>query len=217
MGLYDLFLTYNSDDKTRMESQMKVRSELLPFGFELGEKLFRACEQSEEVNKVCFLGNPDSDRAKFISELANSGIEIDVYGNDWNKFVRHTNITVFEPVYEDEFWYTLRKYRVQLNLMRPHNLTSHNMRTFEAGGVGAIQLAPDTRDHQNYFKENSEIFLFNDVASCCQKIRQLMELSPGEARTIRENARARSLNAGYSYQSRSVQALSIIKSTGIIA
>ncbi|MGN6605071.1 MAG: CgeB family protein [Ginsengibacter sp.] len=203
MALYDLFLTYNPADKKQMETEMNVRSEILPFGFELDEGLFRKLEKTEEISKVCFLGNPDEIRGKFLKELAALNVKIDVFGHKWNQFVNHSNIIVYPPVYQEEFWYTLRKYRVQLNLMRPHNVTSHNMRTFEAGGAGAIQLAPDTPDHRRYFQAGEEIFLFNNVASCCEKINDLLKLPTEEANKIRRKARRRSLDDGYSYQCRS--------------
>ncbi len=208
--VYDMFLTYNSADKEEMEARYGIRSEILPFGYDLDERLFQECESAEEVQKACFLGNPDQLRAKFLTDLAKLNVKIDVYGHHWKKFINHPNITVCEPVYNDDFWKTLRKYRVQLNLMRPHNLTTHNMRTFEAAGVGAIQLAPDTPDHQLYFKENKEIILFNDVASCYDKIVQLMNISRGDSLKIRESARLRSKTDGYSYKSRSAQALKFL-------
>jgi hypothetical protein len=115
---------------------------LLPFGFELSDKLFKECSEQDEVMKLCFLGNPDKERVQFIEQLANS-LPIGVYGNDWNKHTIHSNITCFGPVYRDGFWKTLYRYRVQLNLMRPHNPASHNMRSFEIPAVGGIGLYPD--------------------------------------------------------------------------
>ena len=208
--VYDMFLTYNSADKEEMEARYGIRSEILPFGYDLDDHLFRDCESVEEVQKACFLGNPDQFRAKFLSDLAGLKVKIDVYGHQWNKFINHPNITVCEPVYNDDFWKTLRRYRVQLNLMRPHNLTTHNMRTFEAAGVGAIHLAPDTPDHRRYFKENEEIFLFNDVRSCYDKISGLLSISKGNSLKIRERARLRSKISGYSYKNRSAQALKFL-------
>ena len=210
IGLYDLFLTYNSEDKKQMEAK-NIRSEILPFGFDLEKDLFEECERIEEINRVCFLGNPDEERAKFIRDLAIMNVRIDVYGNNWNRYVSHPNITICKPVYRADFWRTLRQYRVQLNLMRPHNLSSHNMRTFEAAGIGAIQLAPATKDHQLYFKENEEIFLFRDLKSCSNKIAEIRDLSFQQIKIIRGNSRQRSLEDGYSYESRTKQALSFFK------
>jgi len=210
IGLYDLFLTYNREDKKQMETK-KVWSEILPFGYDLRDDLFNECQQIEEMNQVCFLGNPDEERVSFIKDLAKMNVKIDVYGNNWKRYINHSNITVCQPVYGDDFWRILRKYRVQLNLMRPHNLTTHNMRSFEAAGVGAIQLAPATEDHQLYFKENEEIFLFKNVKSCANQIDKIKNLAVANANNIRRNVRQRALRDGYSYEMRSLQALSFLE------
>ena len=110
-----------------------------------------------------------------------------------------------------EFWKTLIKYRVQLNLMRPHNLDTHNMRSFEIPGVGGIQLAPDTPDHKIYFEPGKEIFLYTDIAGCVNQIMKLLALKANEAMEIRNCARMRSINSGYSYKDRAEQALEKIK------
>jgi spore maturation protein CgeB len=209
--LYDLFLTYSFVDKEKMESVYHVKSHIIPFGFDVSEELFKQCEGIEEVKKVCFIGNADFYRANFLTSLANKGIELDVYGDGWKRIIKNCRITVYEAVKNDDYWRTLRKYRVQLNLMRLHNPTTHNMRTFEAAGIGAIQLAPATEDHQFYFKENEEIFLFKDVETCAADIEKIKDLSMQQANLIRKNARKKSLTAGYSYEMRSAQALSFIK------
>jgi spore maturation protein CgeB len=208
VGLYDLFLTYSRVDRETMQSKFNVKSEILPFGYDASDKLYGDCRQIEEVKKVCFVGNPDSIRANFIKQLANKGVAIDVYGSSWNQYIGHPAVSIFEPVKDDAFWKTMRKYRIQLNLMRPHNPTTHNMRTFECGGIGAIQLAPDTPDHRAYFKDEEEIFLFDDLQECVQKIEYLLNLEKDEADQVRENARGRSIRDGYSYECRSIQALS---------
>ncbi|MEO6719122.1 MAG: glycosyltransferase [Ferruginibacter sp.] len=209
--LFNLHLTYNAQVKKEMEAVYKIPTAILPFGFDIGETLFENCRQQQEIIKACFLGNPDEFRGSFLEQLAQNGIVLDVYGNDWGKFVKHPNITIYNPVYGDDFWLTLRKYRVQLNLMRPHNPDTHNMRTFELPGVGGIQLAPKTDDHQNYFKKEKEIFLFEEVADCVAQINKILLLSNEQAEMIRNNARARSLQSGYRYKDRAYQALQQIK------
>jgi spore maturation protein CgeB len=208
IGLYDLFLTYSSVDRNTMESKFKVQSEILPFGFDVSDNVYNISIEAEEIKKVCFVGNPDSMRANFIKELANKGVASDVYGSSWNNFINHPKVSIFEPVKHNEFWKTLRKYRIQLNLMRPHNPTTHNMRTFECGGIGAIQLAPNTWDHRRCFKNEEEIFLFENIEECMERIEYLINMGKEESAQVRENVRRRSVQDGYSYQCRSMQALS---------
>ncbi len=209
--LFDLHLTYNSEVKRKMEVDYKIPTKILPFGFDMEEVLFEKSKQQPEVIKVCFMGDPDKFRAGFLEQLARQGISLDVYGNGWRKFLQHKNITILAPAYGDEFWLTLRKYRVQLNLMRPHNPDTHNMRTFEVGGVGGIQLAPSTEDHKNYFTPEKEIFLYDGLEECLLQIKKILSLPKKDADQIRENARSRSIASGYSYADRSRQALDLIR------
>lgn len=200
--IYDLHFTYNLKIQEQLISEYNKKTALLPFGFDISEELFSECSNLDEINKACFLGNPDKQRGAFINELANLGVKIDVYGHHWNKYASHKNISIFDAVYRNELWKTLRKYRVQLNLMRVHNLDSHNMRTFEVPGIGGIQLAPRTKEHELFFKEDKEIFLFNDAKNCKEKIDYLLNLSQEDANWIRTNARQAALNKKYSYKDR---------------
>jgi len=211
IALYDLHLTYNVEVKKEMEGTYNIPTAILPFGFDIGDELFKRCSSQKEILKACFLGNPDIYRAEFLTHLAKEGIELDVYGNDWDQFVNHPKIKISKPVYGDDFWLALAKYRVQLNLMRPHNPYSHNMRTFEVPGVGGIQLAPATPDHQLYFEADKEIYLYTDIKESINQIKKILALSPGEANAVREKARQRSLLSGYTYKHRSKQLLQQIR------
>jgi hypothetical protein len=146
--LYDLHLTYNPAVKKRIDLQYKIPTVILPFGFDLNDALYDRCCRQQEVVKACFIGNPDKLRIEFLLQLAKGGVKLDIFGNRWKKYINHPNISIFSHVINDDFWLTLRRYRIQLNLMRPHNPDSHNMRSFEIPGVGGVQLAPDTCDHE---------------------------------------------------------------------
>ena len=169
IGLYDLHFTYDREVKDRLEREWVKPCILLPFGFDLADDVFHKFQSQNEVMKLCFLGGPDKYRASFIDRLARKNILIDVYGPGWEKFVTHKNIKLHNAVYGDMFWETLNKYRIQLNLLRPHNLRSHNMRSFEIPAVGGIQLAPDTIDHRTYFNPGKEIEVFDSLKECLEQ------------------------------------------------
>jgi spore maturation protein CgeB len=213
VALFDLHFTYSLTIKKQIEEKYRIQTSFLPFGFDISNQLYETCCQQTEILKACFLGNPDEHRAAFINDLAAQGIELDVYGTNWKKFLSHSNITIYPPVvYGDELWKTLRRYRVQLNLMRIHNLDSHNMRSFEVPGIGGIMLAPDTKEHRMFFENEKEIFLYSDISTCAEQIKKIISLSSQNAFQIRENARNRSVNSGYDYRNRTLYALSEIKS-----
>ncbi|MEJ7676458.1 MAG: glycosyltransferase [Segetibacter sp.] len=206
-SLYDLHLTYNLEVKNKIEREYNTPVKMLPFGFDVDKDLYIRCLNQSEIIKTCFLGNPDKERAEFIMGLANEGILIDVYGNNWDKFISHSNVIVHSSVYGEDLWKTLRRYRVQLNLMRIHNVNSHNMRSFEVPGVGGIMVAPNTIEHNLYFENQKEIFLYNSVIDCSKTIRELLSFSSTEADSIRQNARTRSIASGYTYKDRAKQLL----------
>lgn len=201
---YDLHLTYDRGIREKIISTYKVPCKILPFGFELSDALYDEISKQEEILKLCFIGNPDRDRVKFINELASS-IEIDVYGHGWDKAVNHPNIHSHDAVYSNDFWKTLRRYRVQLNLMRPHNPASHNMRSFEIPGAGAIGLYPDTIDHREYWSEDNGVFLYRNVEECKEEALSILSIPKDRVKQLRENAHLHSIRSGYAYSSRTEQ------------
>lgn len=203
--LYDLHFTYNLEIQRNFKSRYNIDATFLPFGFDISNDTYQTCQRQEEIIKTCFLGNPDKRRAEILIELLDKGVCIDVYGNNWKQFLYHKNVQIFEPVYGDEFWKVLRRYRIQLNLMRIHNEDSHNMRSFEIPGIGGIQLAPYTTEHQLFFEENKEIFSFRNNDECLERIKYLLSLSVADATELRLMARTGVIKKGYSYQDRAAQ------------
>jgi spore maturation protein CgeB len=211
--LYDLHFTYNLEIKKRLETEYRLRTAFLPFGFELSAADYSANSREPEIVKACFVGNPDEQRVAVIKELAAAGLSMDIYGNDWQKFLGdQRKLTLYPAVYKNEFWKALRKYRLQLNIMRVHNEDSHNMRTFEVPGAGGIMLAPATTEHKLFFVPNEEVFLFENVRDCLAQAGRVLDMSRQNADAVRENARKRSLESGYSYRNRALQALDQLKS-----
>jgi spore maturation protein CgeB len=208
LGLYDLQLTYDLGTQRELERLYPdVPVFYLPFGYEVDDALYRSLEGEPEVLRACFLGTPDAHRAAFLNALSERGVPLDVYGVGWDAYVKDPGIRVHGPVYDQDFWRCLRKYRVQINLMRPHNPSSHNMRTFEVPGVGGIALMFDTPEHRGFFVEGKEAFFFQDLDDCELKARAILSMSPAQASRVREQARARSITSGYSYEARATSAL----------
>ena len=205
--LYHQHLTYDREVAKRISQDLNIETHILPFGFDISADLYSICENQEEIKKVCFIGNPDRHRVNFLNSIAKAGISIDVYGHNWERFKLDSKIQAKGAVYNNQYFSVLRKYRVQLNIMRQHNLNSHNMRTFEAPAVGAIMLAPHTPDHIAFFKDGEDFFSYKNTEECVSVINKILNLSDIEAQKIRNNARKKSLESGYSYENRTREAL----------
>lgn len=198
--LFDHYFSYASDVVGQLKKQ-GVNSALIPFGFDSDGFDYKQMTQENEIMKVCFLGNADVERVHFLNCLADMGVEIDVYGENWTRFKLNLKITSNSARYGQQFWSVLQNYAVQLNLLRPHNLHTHNMRSFDIPGAGGIMLAPITPDHSNFFIPNKEIFLFTDASDACQKINDILALTFWERFSIREAAREKAIRL-HSYHSR---------------
>ncbi|RZK42869.1 MAG: glycosyltransferase family 1 protein [Pedobacter sp.] len=211
IGLYDLHLTYNLEVQEQLKKDYNIKTGFLPFGYEIDQQIID--EPIQEINRLCFIGNPDKYRAKLISQLLDNDVAIDVYGHHWKKYINHKNLSHRDAVYGDELWRTLKNYRLQLNIMRIHNLNSHNMRSFEVPGSGSIMLAPDTVEHRLFFEDKKEVFLYRNLNHCAEISREILRMSNSDAKQIRENAKQRSVHSNYTYVNRAKEALKIIKAT----
>jgi len=203
--LYNLHFSYNRETARRINTQYQIPARELPFGFNyefISELEFSVSDK----NTVAFIGNPDKVRVAFIKTLLRNDIKVSVFGEQWARHIRHENSMINGPVYGAELSPTIRDYRIQLNMMRPHNLMSHNMRTFEIPGAGGIQLAPYTLDHARFFEEGKTIFLYKSPSEAIEKIKFLKDLSNEQSAVLKQKAHQYTVDQGYTYKDRAAYA-----------
>lgn len=211
--LFDLYLTYSHRILKKMKTRYPyLKTAYLPFGYALNEEQFNLIQSDVEINKVGFVGYGDRERARFIESLAKHGMSVDVYGASWKNYFKNTSsrVHVLPSVGGLEYYRVLRKYRVQLNLFRSHNLESHNMRSFEVPAAGGIMLAPDSLEHRTFFENGKEVFLYKDIDQAMEIARNLMMLNREQSEVYRIHARNRSVQSNYDYKSRAITLLNIL-------
>lgn len=204
INLYHFHFCYHSVLQNQLEQDYGLTCKYLPFGYQLEDRDYTILENLEEKNAICFIGNPDKIRVSTIEHITSNGYSVDVYGHNWSKTALANNqrVTIHDALYHNEFWKVLRQYRLQLNIFREHNIGSHNMRTFEIPAAGGIQLAPYSKEQEQFFDEKKEVFFYRDQKELIENIDFVLNLSKEQAETIRLNARKRSLESGYSYRKR---------------
>ena len=206
--LYDHHFTYSKNILNDFKNKTKVSCSWLPFGY------FSAHEPSiqEDKKALCFIGNPDEERVRMINFLASNQVPIDVYGNDWqNHLEASERITINPPVYKEDFVKTAQSYRVQLNIFRPHNCNSHNMRTFEMPALGTIMLAPYSYEHADLFENEKEVFLYKNDEECLNLAKKILTMNFDQAYAIKKAAYQRSLDSHYSYAHRAQEVLKMVE------
>ena len=210
---YDLHLTYGRVIAESIEKKLGVACEILPFGFELSEALFSKIKDEHEINRVCFVGHPDKERALKINYLVKHNIPVTVFGKNWsNHLVKKPNLEVNDdPLYGENYWRELRRYRVQLNLFRKHNILTHNMRSFEVPAVGGIMLATNLSDHELFFKRGHSYFEYTSDQDMLSQCKMLLSMKIDSVKEIRSNARKISAENQYSYRDRAALLTNLIE------
>lgn len=201
---YDLHFCYSEQVANRIITEYKVPSVFLPFGYEFPENWEFSFPEAEKM-ALCFIGTVDPIRLKIVKHLLKANIPIQVFGSNWHKHINsnsYTNLQIGNPVYGLDFWLQAIQFRVQLNIFRPHNVGSHNMRTFEMPAVGAILLTPDSHEQRKFFEADREVFYYSKVEEIIEMTNYLLLLDKDQANQIRIQARNRSLLSKYSYKDR---------------
>ena len=210
---YDMHFCYAKSVMDRIEGELGVKCQRLPFGYSLTHDSYDLIRSEPEVLRACFVGFCAASRLKVVEALKQAKVPLDVYGKGWKgKIQPSSTLRLFEPVYNEEYWRVLRTYRVQLNMLRLHNLGNHNMRTFEVPAVGGIMLTQRSDEQAEFFKVSEEIFDFSNTAELVEQINQLLLMSKERASAIRERARRRSLESGYGYHERAQTVLASVQS-----
>lgn len=208
IALFDIYITYDIGAQQMLE-KAGITAAIVPFGFDNQTWMDEELSNEEEILRCCFVGNCDDDRLKFLQDFSTYH-RIDIYGGGWPPNAFNTNVRLFPPVHGSAFYEVLRKYRVQINLMRPHNKDGHNMRTFDITGCGGIGLMPETHDHLAFFKPYREIFLFNDIEHAADIAQDILTTTFEKAQKIRAAARQRAVQLGGDYKDRGKLMLDII-------
>jgi len=138
-----------------------------------------------------FVGNLDPDRVRFLDALAQD-YRVGVFGERTATVVPKGSAlarATFAPAaYGDDLARALACGAISLNVMRPQNSRSHNMRSFESPACRAFTLSQRTPELSQLFVEGEHVVCFSDID----------ELRAAIARWL-PDARARSAIAAAGY------------------
>jgi len=212
ISVYDLYITYSGPIARELaEAYPGLDVAVVPFGHAVEDDLFAELATEVEVVRGCFNANPDEERAAAIRLLTENGVAMDVFGWGWEKFVTPGPMLGIHPLERGvDMLGILRRYRFQLNMFRPHNEGSHNLRSFEVPAVGGILLAPDSPEHREFFVEGRDAFYFANPDEMLAKARVLLAMPAAEADGVRVAARQRVLDIKAHFDDRAVSLLAEI-------
>ena len=140
------------------------------------------------VFDVVFVGNLDTDRVRFLDALARD-YRVAVFGERTTAAVPRGSAlagATFAPAaYGDKLAPALACGAISLNVMRPQNANSHNMRSYESPSCGAFTLSQRTPELTELFAENDEIACFDSVDSLREAVAHWLHDPEGRAAIAR--------------------------------
>ena len=164
---YDIFCVWSQTIKKKLEKKFKkTKFFYLPFGYSQDKHQF---DKKKIIRKkITFIGAYDEYRYKILSGI-NS--RVDIYGNNWPKFKKHT---INKYVKNEELREIVAKSEISLNILRKQNFTSHNMKTFEIPSMGGLMLTTKSAEQNKFFPENKASFMFKDIQELNRKIKYIL-------------------------------------------
>jgi hypothetical protein len=153
IGAYDAYITWAEDVAERL-SAVVTRVLVVPFAWD-PDIMQPTVGRGTAADRIVFIGTGTRERSALLESLAD--LRPVVFGTRWPKIA---GVDLRSPIKGSEFCRIAGEARWNINLLRPQNARSHNMRTFELVGAGGNQVAPRTDDHQRFLGQDSRTALF---------------------------------------------------------
>ena len=180
----------------------------LPFAFDL-DLFFPpkiALTQAEQFD-ILFVGGADSDRAITLSQIANSGLRLALYGDHWGKYKQLRNY-FFGRADVSMLRELTTRAPINLCLCRKANRDGHVMRSFEIPAIGGFMVAEDTEEHRELFGPEGEgVLYFVSAREAIEKANWALR-NPDERKRMSAAAHQRILKGQNTYFDRLEEMLS---------
>ena len=191
IGYYDAYITWAADVAERLDA---VANRVLVIPFAWDPEIMRpttGCGVAE--GRIVFIGTATRERIALVQSIAH--LRPMVFGDRWPRI---DGVDIRPPARGIELCRIVGEAKWNINLLRPQNALSHNMRTFELVGAGGNQVAPQTEDHLKFLSGDSRTVLFRSR----EELESILRSDPCE-----RSSRLPGLLMGHRYSDRAEQIL----------
>lgn len=158
IGRYDAYVTWADEVADRLRRAGVRKVIVIPFAWDPNVHQPVAGD-GRAAGRIVFVGSGTKDRAAVLARLAR--FRPIVYGNQWPDI---PGVEIRAPVYGAQMSAVVGEAAWNINILRPQNATSHNMRTFEVPGAGGNQVTSSTDDHRAYLGDDPRTCLYSSHA-----------------------------------------------------
>jgi spore maturation protein CgeB len=200
---YDYIFSPRSATLPQLRSACSANVSYLPFGYD--RRLFYPEIDAAALMKtnqcdVLFAGGADNDRLPEFKLLAQSGLNLGLYGAYWGKhrfakpFYRGmASAAILRSAHANS--------RVAVGMVRRANRDGNSMRTYELAAMGCCCVMADTVDHRELFGPEGDAVLY--FASPESLVEKCISLCGDDALRRKMAARIRQLiSVGHCYEDR---------------
>ncbi len=169
---YDMHFTWNRQLQSKFRQAGAKRVEHLAFGYDPILHHPTEASPASPVYDAVFVGTYSPERDELLG--ASSGCEIRIVGNGWirARFVPKEWI-LSKAVYGNDALERLAMGACAINILRPQNFGSHNMRTFEIPASALPMVTMRSEEQSELFAEGREMACFDGAEELSEKILQL--------------------------------------------
>ncbi|PPG42771.1 glycosyltransferase [Pseudoclavibacter sp. RFBA6] len=199
--------SYSHDD-VRLLNEHGAQAAFVPLGFDASQGFSRV-----DVPAVTLVGARYPNRERLVRDIQDSGIPVRAYGRDWSRKLtdvartrrfRSAGVPASGDLARDGAYGVMAGSLATLNVHADQD--GFTMRTFEAAGVGGLELV-DRADVHEFYDVGEEVLVFDTVEEIVELARRAQR-EPSWAAGIREAGRKRTLaEHTLMHRARSLEAL----------
>lgn len=163
---------------------------------------------SSLAGTITFVGSYDPRRARTLEAL--HGYDLRIYGTAWGRLPRSSSLrrkVVSDAIFGADLRRVITSSLASINILRPQNAGSHNMRTFEVPAMGGVMLTSRSEEQQQFFPDGHASLMYSSPTELRAKVERLVS-GEVDVQAIRQQALARSV--GHSYTDRAREVLAAI-------
>lgn len=198
--IYDVHFTWNAKLQSEFINAGGKRVQYLPFAYDpvLHHPLTSGAEQPKY--DAIFVGTYAPERDELLGTITKRDVRI--VGNGWQraKYIPK-NWILSAAVYGDEALQVLRMGACAINILRPQNIGSHNMRTFEIPASARPMLTTRSEEQAHWFTEGTDVSCFDNAEELSSKI-QAFKTDNDFAETLAHNGYERIREETYEKRAR---------------
>lgn len=200
IGYYEIYATWGKGLIPSIQQQGCSSAFFLPFAHDADNHFPFATEKHNNGDYVTFVGAWDREREAILSELADFPIKI--YGYGWDRVNARSplrNKVQAHNIYGAELREMISSAKAAINILRPQNLGSHNMRTFEIPAMRGLMLTTYSEEQDGFFPDGRASLMFSDSNELRQKLKRVLD---GEYDVAQMKETAFRLSRDHSYDNR---------------